>query len=515
MALELVGENIMISRIAGRGETSTVLENSIIVPDMKPDISEVLVADGDIFVNSTEASREKVTVSGVMRCKILYVDEGEEKGLNSITSDFPFSREMNVAGAEDGMECYGNCRIEHVEYEIANSRKLVIKAFVNLSCRARQEKAFTAVNDIKGDNDIQILRSEHRVKRYVGFERETAVVSQSLEVPSANPAVKELLRTDVRIGELSTETSENRIVAKGDIHISTLYKTDDLEDMIQQVEHEVPFTQFVDLEGADENSVCETGIRILDERCSVEEDIDGEMRILEAEVELEVTAAVYADYRVEVITDAYSPVRAFRLESEEISAQGFRGSKSQKVPIRETVPVRGDNPEISQVCSVNARPAISGYTVGDGKVKIEGVLECGVLYIPEGEKPIHGSTYEIPFRQEIAVEGLQDGDDCDIDLRVEHINYSILSPGELEIRVTMNIDTITSRAGRFNVIKSVEETNETDTAKKPSILIYFAKRNDSLWNIAKKYCTTIPQIMEANNMDEEREPLPGQQIIVP
>ena len=29
------------------------------------------------------------------------------------------------------------------------------------------------------------------------------------------------------------------------------------------------------------------------------------------------------------------------------------------------------------------------------------------------------------------------------------------------------------------------------------------KKNDSLWNIAKKYYTTVDTIMEINNMDED------------
>jgi len=143
-------------------------------------------------------------------------------------------------------------------------------------------------------------------------------------------------------------------------------------------------------------------------------------------------------------------------------------------------------------------------------------MDGNVIYQPDnGEVPIYCRSYEIPFMHEMDVAGSREGDDCEINLRVDHCGYSILSADELEIRITLNIDATTTRTIALPVITSAEEQERSMEYKKPSVLIYFARKGDTLWNIAKKYRTTVLEIIENNNIDEDTELVAGQQILIP
>ena len=47
------------------------------------------------------------------------------------------------------------------------------------------------------------------------------------------------------------------------------------------------------------------------------------------------------------------------------------------------------------------------------------------------------------------------------------------------------------------------------------MIIYFVKPNDTLWNIAKKFRSTVEDIVRVNNIEDENKIYPGQQLFIP
>ena len=56
---------------------------------------------------------------------------------------------------------------------------------------------------------------------------------------------------------------------------------------------------------------------------------------------------------------------------------------------------------------------------------------------------------------------------------------------------------------------------ETDNMNSPSIVIYIVKKGDTLWNIAKRYKTTIENIIELNNIENPDNLVVGQKLFIP
>ena len=45
--------------------------------------------------------------------------------------------------------------------------------------------------------------------------------------------------------------------------------------------------------------------------------------------------------------------------------------------------------------------------------------------------------------------------------------------------------------------------------------IYFVKPGDSLWKIAKKYKSTVEEIMKVNDIEDKNKIYPAQQLFIP
>ena len=65
------------------------------------------------------------------------------------------------------------------------------------------------------------------------------------------------------------------------------------------------------------------------------------------------------------------------------------------------------------------------------------------------------------------------------------------------------------------IVKAQEEPfDEKRAAQQPSIILYFTQPGDTLWKIAKRYYTTIDDILENNDLSETEQIAPGSRIII-
>lgn len=278
MSLELIKEVVRINQLVGEDTTQTIVENDIIVPDIKPDIARILLLDGDVFVSGAEVAQEKLLMNGTIRYKILYVSDDPEQPLKSINTSMNFNYSMDIPNTRQGMNCRVKCDIEHMEYEILNSRKVNIKTIISVSGKVTNQLEQGIVNDFDGVEGVQVLRSTASVNSYIGISEVGCPVRETLEIPAGKPAISEILRNDIKITGKDYKLTENKVVAKGEINVSTLYIGDDETRSIQFMEHEIPFTQFMDMPGINEDSICEVDFEIADAVFTAEGDSDGELR---------------------------------------------------------------------------------------------------------------------------------------------------------------------------------------------------------------------------------------------
>ena len=89
--MELVKRPIRSYRTIDIVEPEEMFEHSIIVPDVKPDIKSILLADAEGFVTSVEKTGRMVEVSGEIQYRILYITDTPEQKVDSITAKYPWS----------------------------------------------------------------------------------------------------------------------------------------------------------------------------------------------------------------------------------------------------------------------------------------------------------------------------------------------------------------------------------------------------------------------------------------
>ncbi len=518
MSLELIRESIRVSQLVGEDSTQAIVENDIIVPDVKPDVARILLLDGEISSYNTEVTQERVMINGVIQYKILYVTDEEDRSVKSIDTAVNFSSSLDIPDARAGMKTKTKCNIEHVEHEILNGRKINVKSIVKIDSKVVEEVERSVITGVEEAEGIQVLRDSVRLNSYLGENSEEFKIGELLEVPATKPTIREILRSDVKITGKDYRISEEKIIAKGEINISTLYIGDDEERSIQIMEHEVPFTQQIDLAGVTEDSICDIDYEISNALFEAAEDSDGELRVLNSEVVLKISVSGSSKKSIEVVDDAFSRNIKIGIEKDPFKVEEVVAENKGQLVLKDVFFIKEGNPEIVEVFNILSKPALSEVRIFDDKVVVEGVVDNNVLYLSNSdEAPIYCYSHQIPFKHSIDIKGINQRMLCDVSLDVEHTNYTMVSSNEVEVRLAVRVDVKVSNQSVVPLAVKVTES-EIDASRlerQSSITVYFAKPGDNLWKVAKKYYTTVDEIRTVNNIMDRDILNPGQQIIIP
>ncbi len=517
MSLDLIKEAFRVNNLLGEDTIQTVIENDIIVPDTKPDIARVLLLDGDVFVTGCDTGTDRVVTSGCVVCKILYISDDEARSVKSITSNIPFSYALDLPGVRSGMKCRTKGILEHMDYNLLNGRKINVKAILSLSCKAHDEIEREYSSGVVGLDDIQLLKDNVLLSSFLGSNKVNYVIKEDLDLPSTKPTIAEVLRNDVKISGKDFKIADGKVIVKGDIGISTLYIADDESRSMQYIENEVAFTQFVELDGVDEDTIVDVDYDLVDYKVEAVEDLDGELRNIRAEVTLNIYANGTSKRIAEVLADAYSPKSRISLEKSTIDLDEIFAESRSQIIIKDTVDLRECTPEVSEIFNVLCRYNASECRIENDKVVVEGAVQNNLLYLANNEEqPIFCFKKDIPFKQDIEIRGANSDMKPEVSLELEHCNYSMISSDQVEIRVVIGVKTKVEAKKKLPVIhKAVEGLpDEKKQQAMPSVIIYITQPGDNLWKIAKRYGTTVDILMKVNNLTDRDILTVGQQIIV-
>ena len=100
---------------------------------------------------------------------------------------------------------------------------------------------------------------------------------------------------------------------------------------------------------------------------------------------------------------------------------------------------------------------------------------------------------------------------------MDNVGYIIKSENIIEIRASIKLSMMILKEQEINVISSISIDEEKPVIKDniSGITIYFADDSEKLWDVAKKYSTTVEEIIKANNLDEGSTLSKGQRLMIP
>ena len=496
----------------GQESSQILLEGDMIVPDSKPDLQELMRCEGRMRMKESRISDDRLSFSGELEVCVLYRAKNGEKPLYAMKVLLPVEDFIHMEGLQRGMTVSLQAETEHLDCRIINDRKIGVKAVLRMEATAEEKKTAMPLTDLQGEG-METLTEMLSMERETMEGKDRFTVKEEMMIPPSRPEIGEILTESVSLTEQEVRPMEGKALVRGNLFILLLYT--DEEGNLGSLAEKIPFSGYLE----DDRITAATDLtgRLMVENCRLTPvvDEDGETRLLTADVTVGMALRGRKTEEVSVLSDAYASCGTVSLKKEKITYPVTAAEGKNQFTVQERIRLTEEEEPMLRTEMVWGEVRLSeGHCLMDS-VEAEGVLTVDILYhCTDDSRPVALLHRGIPFTQVMELKGALSTDEADITLRLEDVDFQMLSEVEGELRATLIMEVAGRRQETAELVTEAVWNEEEDGKTAAGAVIYVVQKGDSLWKIAKKYRTTVDNIAAVNEIEDPELIYPGQKLLI-
>ena len=479
-------------------------ENSeLIIPDSSPDMVRVVSSGGNAYVKEKSIEDGCVVLTGAVKGCVLYVAEGET-AIRKLEINMPFCKKFEHSDICKDAPCIYDVCLTSLEAREINSRKLALRAHIGLNIQCYVCESIEIAEDVASKDEFSVEIQNKDIEFYnPAFIKERSfTIIDDIEISGANSDFEAMLKNDVSLTCTDKKLIGNKAVIKGIAHIKCTYMTKD--GIINVMTHNLPYSQIMDIDEFEEN--CDLCIKMNIRASDIEpsHDMSGDARYISVNILVDTALIVYTKGCITSIDDVYSTAYDICATFESLPLKKLCGHINKRVSVNETIETANS---VKKILDTGIVLSHTHKNVD----KIYNDAHIQIMYM--------GDDDEIYCAQKKC------GIECDIGANknervicVSNIGSETASGNENKIAVQFFVDyEISAIAGdKIHNLKSIDCGEMRNRAgDEATVIIKHIYSEQSLWNIAKKYNTTISEIADANGLDCSETVAAGSMLLIP
>lgn len=484
------------------------IEWDINVPDSKRDILKLLSQNLTGHITDYEIKDNLFSLKVELCATILYLPEGnDEPQIAALQSSETF-----VIKSELPQELcwdYANPQLTVTGHSpvFINSRKAGIRGQMNLTlCLLENTSIPCPETEGKG---VEALWETVDTYSTPVMEEEQFPFSLNLPLPAGKPPALEILEATASIRNPDLKAISNKAVAKGNLEVKILYAS--THSTLEIAEFSSPFTEILDVGNLSEDYQITYEMKPILHSSEIMQNEENEPKNLNFYGIITVYVTAREEGSISLISDAYSPKFQTKLLTKTATFESCSCLPEESVTIKEMLSL--SDSQLEEILDVSATPRLSGAKAEENAIHISGALETRILY--RNNAGIHCVTRDIPFETTRDISDGKKWSDVSVHTELNHFSYHILNQNNLEIRAGVNLNILLCKQENKQYVEAIliEEDCPIVCDRAP-IVAYIIKPGDTLFQIAKKYATTVDRLKALNNVENDRNLKVGSYLII-
>ena len=484
----------------GKEFVQLTLDDDYIVRDNRPDVLRIIYAKGSVSLEDIKAGNQVVWLTGKLYFSTLYQSDDENRRLESVNGEIPFQEKIIMDAGEDCEGLTADIQIEDLSVGIINSRKLVIRAVLNVEVRCLEEETESFSCAI-ATNEYQQKTDNLTMLCLVENKKELLPLQKEILLPNSRTNIGELVFYQVDFLNEDIQLLENRMTIQTNAKIWVLYRSESTGEY-ECFESVVPLSGEVDVYGLQGEEIFWAKIEPKDIVIEPRSDYDGEARMLGMEVNLWVELQIYREEECEVLKDAYALDKELKLEKEDAAYYQLLVKNISKVRLMEQQQLEPMQEKILQICGSSGNITVDSVEKRENGVYVEGVLNVHILYTTtEDTMPFAHTEGQISFEQFVEIPRFSDNTKLWMEYKLEQLQVNLLDSTEYEIKAVIEIGVLAMEEKEISNVIAIEELplDMEQVQNQPGMIAYIRKEGEDLWDVAKKYHATPANILEIGN----------------
>ena len=287
--------------------------------------------------------------------------------------------------------------------------------------------------------------------------------------------------------------------------VSALYHT--IGGQLASASAELPFSQIMETDSTEENTQVSMRLRITGTDIQIDGS-DDEGRQLSVTVYYHTMAFLRETREVTLLTDLYSTAYETRYEPSQLDLCSLYESVTRRQTVREVLEIGVAAEAVLSLCADCGAVSVSR----EGEItQLRTAVTVRALYLDEGGACLSAERcIDVCCPMELPK-------DCTVSARAfcgEEIQGTLGDRG-IEVRFPVDFQVeVCGRCRKLCVASAVlDESTPKDLSNAPSLILRCVGRQESAWEVAKRYNTTIADILAANQLEQESE-IPCERLLL-
>lgn len=470
------------------------LDADISLPDYCPEIQRILKCSIVPNITAVQNNSGRVTADCNAVIRLLYIgDNGKTAGYEQ---NYPIQKfvESGRIGSEAAVSV--NINTDYVNCRAVNSRRIDVRAMMTFSFKAINKREEEVLCSADGAG-IQTMTENCDFASLSCVCERAFSIGEVVELGADKLPVAQIVNVSSCAVASDVKIINNKALIKGDCTVKIYYLAEE-SGAIESVEHSMPISQIVEADGISETSL--SSLRMCVSSCEAvpKADSSGDMRLIDLNARITAFMAAFDEIPVSLISDAYSTccdVKNTTKSMEQLKFnEKFDTSFTNKV-VLESIGV-----SVDCVLAVWCSDVRSNFCVKDDKCSISGTYQATVVYKDsEGQTGIIQKP--VDFEYSVRMREKAERINCFGSVQLSACSCAATGDSRLELKTEMIASGLIFACSVKKYISMIEVSNENAKRENSCALtIYFCDKGESLWNIARKYNTTVDAIMLENDM---------------
>lgn len=500
MELNLTNESICINEVVFDGVLEQPIELDYLLPDYCQSIFKVLKCKITPKITSQRIMNGKLLIDGVAYIKVIYVSE-ESYCIKSISQKQVFSKSMDLKEPYENGMITAYCKTDYVNCRVVNQHRLDIRGAVSIKATIICAKKIDVISKASGMG-VQI---NHKNVTALGQRLCTSKefsIKEELELAYGKPPMSEVLDYQANAVLSDYKLIQNKVVVKGEIMLHLLYSTNEDNNKPEIMEYTIPISQILDVAGINEEYQCIFLFDITNVDISLKADGDGDCKCFDSEFIVRAVVEANKNDETQLINDIYSTGYEVQTNSNKMKIEQLLNVINESCICKNSIKIPQN--EVSCVYDIICEFANESAKYNNGALEVSGNLNISILALDNENMPVMiDKTTPCEMRIECAC--------CDDDVMfVPHItitgvSYSLIASDEIEVRAEIKVVGNLYKYCFYNVVNqiTIDENNKKENKDDAVLRLYFANKGEKVWDIAKKFNTSVDAIVTENSLESD------------
>lgn len=468
----------------------------IILPDYCPEISKILKCSVIPSITSVSNNSGRITAEATATVRIFYIGEnGKSAGYEQ---NYPLQKIIESDKITSDSSVSVNLKTDYANCRAVNPRRIDIRAMITFMFKIQNKKDESVLSAVDGAG-IQVITDEINVASLSGIKTKAFSLSEVIEIPENKSPISQVINVTSNTAVSELKIINNKALLKGDCNVKIYYISED-SSAIEFIEHSVPISQIIELDGLTDN--CKTSVNLNICLCETtpKADSSGNMRLIDFNARINAFVTAFEEIPVSLISDAYSTVCETKNTLKSIELLKYNNTFD--TVFTNKVVLESIGVSVNCVTAVWCSDINYNFSSKDDKCNINGTYHANIVYTDsEGKTGIIQKP--VDFDYAVKMNNKSDRITCFGDVQILSCSCAVTGDSRLELKTELSSSGIILSNITKKYIGNIELINDNIRKDNFALTIYFCEKGENLWNIARKYGTTVEAIRIENDLRDD------------